>query len=181
LPSVVAASAVFVARLTLDPDSNTWVWSSSMTFKALLLHQLLWNGDSFCFVWLQSKKLQAVTGYRPFELKDCITAIHDLQLSRKGQSWNAIRDKYKQHRVSMNPNCHSLPMWSFTWLCCWSNCEIISETVQGCISIATSCLHPCIILPRPQVVPRWHCMKIETQLWYMMTQVQKWLLPVWLG
>ncbi|XP_051179498.1 cyclin-A3-1 [Lolium perenne] len=69
LPSVVAASAVFVARLTLDPDSNPW-----------------------------SKKLQAVTGYRPFELKDCITAIHDLQLSRKGQSWNAIRDKYKQHR-----------------------------------------------------------------------------------
>jgi cyclin A len=25
LPSVVAASAVFVARLTLDPDSNPWV------------------------------------------------------------------------------------------------------------------------------------------------------------
>ncbi|KAK1645936.1 hypothetical protein QYE76_063741 [Lolium multiflorum] len=69
LPSVVAASAVFVARLTLDPDSNPW-----------------------------SKKLQSVTGYRASELKDCITTIHDLQLSRKGQSWNAIRDKYKQHR-----------------------------------------------------------------------------------
>ncbi|KAE8802939.1 cyclin-A3-1-like [Hordeum vulgare] len=69
LPSAVAASAVFVARLTLNPDSNPW-----------------------------SKKLQSVTGYRASELKDCITAIHDLQLSRKGQSWNAIRDKYKQHR-----------------------------------------------------------------------------------
>ncbi|XP_037421960.1 cyclin-A3-1-like [Triticum dicoccoides] len=69
LPSAVAASAVFVARLTLNPDSNPW-----------------------------SKKLQSVTGYSASELKDCITAIHDLQLSRKGQSWNAIRDKYKQHR-----------------------------------------------------------------------------------
>ncbi|KAF7007926.1 hypothetical protein CFC21_022808 [Triticum aestivum] len=69
LPSAVAASAVFVARLTLNPDSNPW-----------------------------SKKLQSVTGYSASELKDCITAIHDLQLCRKGQSWNAIRDKYKQHR-----------------------------------------------------------------------------------
>ncbi|CAM0875910.1 unnamed protein product [Alopecurus aequalis] len=69
LPSVVAASAVFVARLTLNPDSNPW-----------------------------TKKLQSVTGYKASDLKDCISTIHDLQLSRRGQSWNAIRDKYKQHR-----------------------------------------------------------------------------------
>ncbi|XP_052146699.1 cyclin-A3-1 [Oryza glaberrima] len=69
LPSVVAASVVFVARLTLDPDTNPW-----------------------------SKKLQEVTGYRASELKDCITCIHDLQLNRKGSSLMAIRDKYKQHR-----------------------------------------------------------------------------------
>ncbi|BAS85235.1 Os03g0607600, partial [Oryza sativa Japonica Group] len=69
LPSVVAASVVFVARLTLDSDTNPW-----------------------------SKKLQEVTGYRASELKDCITCIHDLQLNRKGSSLMAIRDKYKQHR-----------------------------------------------------------------------------------
>uniref|UniRef100_J3LQR4 Uncharacterized protein n=1 Tax=Oryza brachyantha TaxID=4533 RepID=J3LQR4_ORYBR len=69
LPSVVAASVVFVARLTLDPDTNPW-----------------------------SKKLQEVTGYRASELKDCITCIHDLQLNRRGSSLVAIRDKYKQHR-----------------------------------------------------------------------------------
>ncbi|KAG8097584.1 hypothetical protein GUJ93_ZPchr0013g37555 [Zizania palustris] len=74
LPSVVAASAVFVARLTLDPDTNPW-----------------------------SKKLQAVTGYRASELKDCITLIHDLQLNRKGTSLMAIRDKYKQDRVKLEP------------------------------------------------------------------------------
>lgn len=69
LPSAIAASAVFVAKLTLDPDTNPW-----------------------------SKKLQSVTGYKASELKDCITTIHDLQLRRKGSSWNAIRDKYKQPR-----------------------------------------------------------------------------------
>ncbi|XP_004982444.1 cyclin-A3-1 [Setaria italica] len=69
LPSLVAASVVFVARLTLDPHTHPW-----------------------------SKKMQALTGYNPSELKDCVTAIHELQLNRKCSSMMAIRDKYKQHR-----------------------------------------------------------------------------------
>ncbi|XP_062211788.1 cyclin-A3-1-like isoform X2 [Phragmites australis] len=69
LPSLVAASVVFVARLTLDPHTYPW-----------------------------SKKLQTLTGYKPSELKDCVTAIHELQLNRKGSSTMVIRDKYKQHR-----------------------------------------------------------------------------------
>ncbi|PUZ67633.1 hypothetical protein GQ55_3G451600 [Panicum hallii var. hallii] len=69
LPSVVAASVMFVARLTIDPDVNPW-----------------------------NKKLQKVTGYKVSELKDCIVAIHDLQLNRKCSSLMAIRDKYKQHK-----------------------------------------------------------------------------------
>ncbi|KAL6873705.1 hypothetical protein ACP4OV_013787 [Aristida adscensionis] len=71
LPSVVAASAVFLARLTLDPNTHPW-----------------------------SKKLQTVTSYKPSELKDCISAIHGLQLNKKGSSQMAIRDKYKQHRFN---------------------------------------------------------------------------------
>ncbi|KAG2621724.1 cyclin-A3-1-like [Panicum virgatum] len=69
LPSVVAASVMFVARLTIDPDVNPW-----------------------------NKKLQKVTGYKVSELKDCIVAIHDLQLNKKCSSVMAIRDKYKQHK-----------------------------------------------------------------------------------
>ncbi|CAL4926195.1 unnamed protein product [Urochloa decumbens] len=69
LPSLVAASVVFVARLTLDPHTHPW-----------------------------SKKMQTLTGYKPSELKDCVTAIHELQLNRKCSSMVAIRDKYKQHR-----------------------------------------------------------------------------------
>ncbi|KAL6847009.1 hypothetical protein ACP4OV_022862 [Aristida adscensionis] len=69
LPSVVAASVMFVARLTINPQSNPW-----------------------------NKKIQKVTGYKVSELKDCIIAIHDLQLNRKYSSITAVRDKYKQHR-----------------------------------------------------------------------------------
>ncbi|NP_001146465.1 Cyclin-A3-1 [Zea mays] len=69
LPSLVAASAVFVARLTLDPHTHPW-----------------------------SKKVQTLTGYKPSELKDCVAAIHNLQLNRTCQSMVAIREKYRQHR-----------------------------------------------------------------------------------
>ncbi|CAN6317638.1 unnamed protein product [Urochloa humidicola] len=69
LPSLIAASVVFVARLTLDPHTHPW-----------------------------SKKMQTLTGYKPSDLKDCVTAIHELQLNRKCSSMMAIRDKYKQHR-----------------------------------------------------------------------------------
>ncbi|CAN6323315.1 unnamed protein product [Urochloa humidicola] len=69
LPSLVAASVVFLARLTLDPHTHPW-----------------------------SKKMQTLTGYKPSELKDCVIAIHELQLNRKCSSMMAIRDKYKQHR-----------------------------------------------------------------------------------
>ncbi|KAJ1294574.1 hypothetical protein BS78_01G155400 [Paspalum vaginatum] len=69
LPSLVAASVVFVAKLTLDPHTHPW-----------------------------SKRMQTLTGYKPSELKDCATAIHELQLNLKCSSMVAIREKYKQHR-----------------------------------------------------------------------------------
>ncbi|OEL36969.1 Cyclin-A3-1 [Dichanthelium oligosanthes] len=69
LPSLIAASVVFVARLTLDPHTHPW-----------------------------NKKMQTLTGYKPSELKDCVTVIHELQLNLKCSSMMAIRDKYKQHR-----------------------------------------------------------------------------------
>ncbi|TVU49435.1 hypothetical protein EJB05_00748, partial [Eragrostis curvula] len=69
LPSLVAASVVFLARLTIDPHSNPW-----------------------------NNKMLKMTGYKVSELKDCIIAIHGLQLNLKCQSSTAIRDKYKHHK-----------------------------------------------------------------------------------
>ncbi|XP_057964483.1 putative cyclin-A3-1 [Malania oleifera] len=68
LPSMIAASAIFLSRFTIQPHAHPW-----------------------------SLALQHYSGYTPSDLKECILAIHDLQLSRKG-ALRAVRDKYKQHK-----------------------------------------------------------------------------------
>lgn len=48
---------------------------------------------------MQCSSLQHHSGYKPSELKECVLIIHDLQLSRRGGSLVAVREKYKQHKV----------------------------------------------------------------------------------
>ncbi|KAJ3674328.1 hypothetical protein LUZ60_004944 [Juncus effusus] len=69
LPSIVAASSIFLARFTLDPKNHPW-----------------------------NKKLEISSGYKASELKECVNAIHELQLSKRASNLSAIREKYKQHR-----------------------------------------------------------------------------------
>ncbi|WCJ25195.1 Cyclin-A3-1 [Euphorbia peplus] len=42
--------------------------------------------------------LQCCSGYRPSDLKECVLAIHDLHLNKKGSSLKTIRDKYSLHK-----------------------------------------------------------------------------------
>ncbi|KAJ7967533.1 Cyclin [Quillaja saponaria] len=79
LPSVTAASALFLARFTLFPDEHPW-----------------------------NLALQCYTGYEPSDLKDCVLAIQDLQ-NRKRNSLRAVRDKYMQHKFKRVAECHSQP------------------------------------------------------------------------
>lgn len=69
LPSLVAASVVFLARFTLQPSLHPW-----------------------------SSVLQCQSGYKSADLKECVGILHDLQLSRKGSSLVAVREKYNQHK-----------------------------------------------------------------------------------
>ncbi|OVA14121.1 Cyclin [Macleaya cordata] len=69
LPSMVAASVIFLSKFTIQPKIHPW-----------------------------NSTLQRCSGYRPSDLKDCVLAIHELQLSRKLGSLVAVRDKYKQHK-----------------------------------------------------------------------------------
>ncbi|KAI8028589.1 Cyclin-A3-2 [Camellia lanceoleosa] len=69
LPSLVAASAIFLSRFTIEPKIHPW-----------------------------NLALENYSGYRPSELKECVLAIHDLQLSGRGISFEAVRDKYMQHK-----------------------------------------------------------------------------------
>ncbi|KZV33210.1 hypothetical protein F511_16244 [Dorcoceras hygrometricum] len=69
IPSKVAASAIFLSRFILQPNFHPW-----------------------------SPVLQQYTGYRPFELKDCVLALHYLRLKAE-TSTQAIRKKYMDHKV----------------------------------------------------------------------------------
>ncbi|CAL5441791.1 unnamed protein product [Camellia sinensis] len=68
LPALVAASVVFLSRFTIQPKLHPW-----------------------------SSALQDFSSYKPADLKECVLSIHDLQLSKKGGSLVASRNKYKQH------------------------------------------------------------------------------------
>ncbi|XP_060199374.1 putative cyclin-A3-1 [Lycium barbarum] len=69
LPSLVAASVIYLSRFTLRPNEHPW-----------------------------SLALQQYSGYKTSDLKECVLILHDLQLSRRGGSLVAVRDKYKQHK-----------------------------------------------------------------------------------
>ncbi|MCL7049672.1 hypothetical protein MKW94_003363 [Papaver nudicaule] len=69
LPSMVAASVVFLSKFTMQPKVHPW-----------------------------NSALETYSGYGSFDLKDCVLAIHELQLKKKWGSLVAVRDKYKQQK-----------------------------------------------------------------------------------
>lgn len=50
-------------------------------------------------MFVQTLTLQQYSGYKPSDLKECVLIIHDLYLSRRGGGLQAVREKYKQHKV----------------------------------------------------------------------------------
>lgn len=69
LPSLVAASVMFLSRFTLRPKSHPW-----------------------------NLALQQFSGYKPADLKECVLVLQDLQSSKRGGSLVAVREKYNQHK-----------------------------------------------------------------------------------
>ncbi|KAK6138849.1 hypothetical protein DH2020_027408 [Rehmannia glutinosa] len=69
LPSLVAASVVFLSRFTLRPKLHPW-----------------------------NSALQHHSGYKAADLKECVGILRDLQMSRRGSALVAVREKYKQHK-----------------------------------------------------------------------------------
>ncbi|KAL7127536.1 hypothetical protein ABFS83_14G259300 [Erythranthe nasuta] len=69
LPSVVAASVMFLSRFTLQPKLHPW-----------------------------SSALENQSGYKAADLKECVCILHDLQSKKRSGALVAVRDKYKQHK-----------------------------------------------------------------------------------
>ncbi|XP_009798808.1 cyclin-A2-2-like [Nicotiana tabacum] len=67
LPSITAASAVFLAKWTLDQSNHPW-----------------------------NPTLEHYTSYTALELKTTVLLLQDLQLNTSGSTLNAIREKYRQ-------------------------------------------------------------------------------------
>ncbi|KAK4274644.1 hypothetical protein QN277_017838 [Acacia crassicarpa] len=87
LPSLVAASVIFLARFMLSPKTHPW-----------------------------NSALHRRSGYKSSDLKDCVLVILDLYLSRRGGSLPAVRDKYKQHKfkcVATTPSPPEIPLCYF--------------------------------------------------------------------
>ncbi|MED6162031.1 cyclin [Stylosanthes scabra] len=80
LPSLVAAAVIFLARFILSPKLNPWTLT-----------------------------LYDRTGYDSLQLKDSVLILHDLYLGRRGASFQAIREKYKQHKFKYVANLPSPP------------------------------------------------------------------------
>ncbi|CAK8568692.1 unnamed protein product [Lathyrus sativus] len=83
LPSLVAASAVFLARWTLNHSEHPW-----------------------------TPTLEHYTNCKASELKTVVLAMKDLQLNTKGCSLNAIREKYKQEKFNCVANLSPKPVQS---------------------------------------------------------------------
>lgn len=69
LPSLIAASVIFLALYILAPSKRPW-----------------------------NSTLRHYTLYDPCDLRDCITALHQLFLSGSSPGLPAIREKYSQHK-----------------------------------------------------------------------------------
>lgn len=69
VPSIVAASAVYMAKLTLDPSVHPW-----------------------------NTSLRHYTGYKASELEICVRALYKLQTNSDNCTLPAIRDKYRQQK-----------------------------------------------------------------------------------
>ncbi|XP_012571584.1 putative cyclin-A3-1 [Cicer arietinum] len=80
LPSLMAASVIFLARFIVWPKTCTW-----------------------------TSALQEYTAYKPIELKECVLFLHDLYMARRGESFEATREKYNQHKFKYVANFPSPP------------------------------------------------------------------------
>ncbi|KAE8716435.1 Cyclin-A2-1 [Hibiscus syriacus] len=98
-PSMLAASAVFLARWTLDHSTHPWVNPQFLGSFWLDLHaHARLNHFNPIFV-LQNSTLEHYTAYNVSQLRNTVVALQDLQLNTKGCPLTAIRTKYKQPKV----------------------------------------------------------------------------------
>lgn len=101
LPSVIAASAVFLARWTLDQTIHPWVCIVlSIIYPARQVSMCCISNLTFCNnFFFQNSTLEHYTSYKSSDIKTTVFALQDLQLNTNGCPLRAISMKYRQEKV----------------------------------------------------------------------------------
>ncbi|KAK6132278.1 hypothetical protein DH2020_033978 [Rehmannia glutinosa] len=106
-PSLIAASSIFLARFILLPSKRPW-----------------------------NSTLRHYTLYQPFDLRDCVIALHGLCCNNQNSSLPAIREKYSQHKLaSLNNNAAGSNalldgLFLLCFICCWLPFSIKQNAVS---------------------------------------------------
>ena len=58
--------------------------------------------------------LEEYTKYKAADLQECVGIIHDLYLRRRGGALQAVRDKYKHHKVNLTLQLRSVPSFELS-------------------------------------------------------------------
>lgn len=83
--------------------------------------------------------LEEYTKYKAADLQECVGIIHDLYLRRRGGALQAVRDKYKHHKVNLTLQLRSVP--SFELSMCWY------LNFAPLVTVPVRCDHACITCP----------------------------------
>ena len=81
LPSVIAASAAFLSRWTLDQSSHPWV--RLFPFTSLRSRACIWKCDFFILHVQQNPTLEHYTSYKASDLKTTILALQRLAVEHE--------------------------------------------------------------------------------------------------
>ena len=99
-PSLVAASAIFLAKYTLDPTRRPWVckyyFSLSRRSVPFLLRHVVKN--VLFLLANQNSTLRHYTQYEAMELRGCVMDLQRLCSNAHVSTLPAVRDKYSQHK-----------------------------------------------------------------------------------
>lgn len=98
LPSLIAASAVFLAKWTLDQVEHPWVCFIIFFNIQLIVLKNVDLPSSFYLFILQNPTLEHYTNYKVSDLKETVLALQDIQLNNEAPL-RAIRQKYMQTKV----------------------------------------------------------------------------------
>lgn len=99
-PSLIAASAAFLAKYILSPSKKPWVChvlEYLTDFSISILSNKLWNIIFYFLV--QNSTLRHYTLYQAADLFDCVKALHRLCCNGCSSDLPAVREKYCQHKV----------------------------------------------------------------------------------